>query len=65
LDARLIVRSPRRAAAVFEHERTAVCVALGVDAALGSGPAELDGFSAALRAALAAGGCPEVAIGIL
>jgi hypothetical protein len=50
---------------VFEHERAAVCVALGVDPALGSGPAELDRLSAALRAALAAGGCPEVAIGIL
>ncbi len=55
----------RRAAAVFEHERAAVCVALGVDAALGVGPAELDRFSAALRAALASGGCSEVAIGLL
>ena len=49
---------------MFEHERAAVCVALGVDAALGIGPAELDSFSAALRTALAAGGCSEVAIGM-
>ena len=50
---------------MFEHERAAACVALGIDTTLGVGPAELDRFSAALRAALGAGDCPEVAIGML
>ena len=48
--------------AVFEHERSATCVALGVDVALGVGRAEQDRFWSTLRAALEEAGCPEVSI---
>ena len=50
--------------AVFEHERAAACVALGVDAALGVGTAEDDRFRTSVCQALSESGCPEVAIGM-